>query len=71
MRSVACAQRAVEEWNSANGPGTPVVRVDDIGREHRTKTRSMAWVCSGVAVVMVEGVAGGCDLRRIRRAEDG
>lgn len=56
-------------WNADNPVGAEVIVTKDDGTELRTKTRSEAWVLSGhTAVVMVEGIAGGYLLARVRRA---
>lgn len=61
--------RAALTWNVENPVGTEVIVTRDNGDELRTKTRSEAWVLSEhTAVVMVEGIAGGYLLSRVRRA---
>lgn len=46
-------------------PGTEVIRVDDSGRPHLTRTRSGAWCIGDHNLVMVEGVSGGYLIERI------
>ncbi len=58
-----------DRWNAEHPVGTEVLVTRDNGEEERTKTRSEAWVLSGhTAVVMVDGIAGGYLLSRIRAA---
>lgn len=45
--------------------GTLVIRIDDLGRPHLTRTRSECWVVSGHWMVKVYGPAGGYMLSRI------
>jgi len=56
-------------WNHNHPVGTEVIRKDDLGKDHKTRTRSEAWVLGGhTAVIMVEGISGGYLLNRIRTA---
>lgn len=58
---------AVDVWNANYPEGTDVILTDDLGEEHKTKTRSAAWTLGhGEAMVMVEGRTGGYLLYRIR-----
>jgi hypothetical protein len=61
------AEAAARDWNTKHRIGTLVeVRLDG-GSLKETKTRSEAWVMGGhSAVVMLEGIAGGYSLRRVR-----
>ncbi|WP_444885035.1 hypothetical protein [Microbulbifer sp. PSTR4-B] len=54
------------EFNSQYPPGTPVIYVDDFGKETRTHTRSIAWDVCGTPVVKIEDKAGGVALERIK-----
>ena len=55
-----------DRWNAAHPPGTPVVLTDNLGREHATRTRSIAWVVCDHVSVIVDGRTGGYLLDRIR-----
>lgn len=58
------------QWNDSVPVGADVIVTKDNGTEHRTKTRSDAWVVGDhTAVVKVDGISGGYMLSRIRRAE--
>lgn len=46
-------------------PGTLVIRVDDYGFPHLTRTRSKPWPLGGMLVVMINGISGGYALDRI------
>ena len=59
-------QAQADRWNAAHPSGTPVVLTDDFGREHATRTRSIAWVVCDHVSVLVEGRTGGYLLDRIR-----
>lgn len=59
-------EQQASEWNDKIPEGTPVLLTDDFGDKHETKTRSIAWVLGGNAVVMVDGRAGGYLLDRIK-----
>lgn len=59
-------ERKVEEWNRDVPVGTEVIRTDDLGQRHRTRTRSIAWIVCGHASVMVDGISGGYLLERIK-----
>ncbi len=59
-------QARADRWNAAHPPGTPVVLTDDFGREHSTRTQSIAWVVCDHVSVLVEGRTGGYLLDRIR-----
>lgn len=60
------ADHAVRHWNAAFEVGTEVVRIDDHGHPHKTKTTSRAWVLpSGTAVVKIADMSGGFKLSRI------
>jgi len=61
-------QDRVEAWNAAYQDGTPVILTDDFQHEHATRTRSIAWMVSGLAVVKVEGLPGWYLLSRVRAA---
>ena len=59
-----------DEWNEWYKPGHPVILTDDEGKEHQTRTRSVAWSLGcGHHVVKVEGWTGGYSLNRIRAME--
>ena len=65
---MTCLQAIAEavRWNGKHPvEGLPVVRIDDIGNAHITKTRSQAWAVGSRALVMVEGCVGGYLLERI------
>lgn len=67
MKTRAKVEKQVRDWNAKYSMGTPVTREDDDGKLHKTKTRSGAWVLpSGAPVVLVEGIAGGYLLDRIK-----
>lgn len=52
--------------------GTPVIVTKDDGSEFRTYTRSAPWQLGhGAWVVSVDGISGGYDLERIRKAPTG
>lgn len=58
----------VEAWKGTP-EGTDVVVTKDDRTELRTKTRSIPWLLGGhTAVIMVEGIAGGYALERLRKA---
>lgn len=59
-------ERKVEAWNRDVPVGTEVIRTDDMGEKHRTRTRSIAWIVCGHASVMVDGISGGYLLERIQ-----
>jgi hypothetical protein len=68
MSRIAAIQGAAlaEAWNRAVPVGSACIRVDDLGKQHETKTRSKAWTLGdGSPVVKVEGIAGGYRLERI------
>lgn len=57
------AQVKADAWNAKYPEGTPVIltkRPD--GEKLDTKTRSIAWVASCMAIVKVDGITGGYDL---------
>lgn len=55
------ANNVVEEWNKNYDIGTTVDYVNCLGdAPERTYTRSIAWLCSNIPVVMIVGRAGGC-----------
>jgi len=55
-----------EEWNSKHAPGIDVTLILDDRTKLETKTRGLAWeVADGIAVVCVEGKAGGYRLNRV------
>jgi len=59
---------AVGVWNRFVRVGDDVDVTLDDGSKRRTKTRSEAWVAAGgVALVQVEGIAGGYRLSRVMR----
>jgi hypothetical protein len=64
-RDKAGAQKQCDTWNAAHGPRVPVVLTDDLGDQHRTMTRSIAWEVCGHASVLVDGRTGGYLLERI------
>lgn len=65
--SLASQQRAVDAWNAENGETVDVIVTRDDGSEFQTKTRSVAWIMGGhSAVIMVNGIAGGIRLSRVR-----
>lgn len=56
----------VAAWNEAWPVGTQVTLVDDMGKHHETKTRSVAWCLGhGEPLVSVEGRPGVYMLSRI------
>ena len=56
-------------WNESVPVGSDVIVTKDDGTELRTKTRSEAWVVGDhTAIVKVDGISGGYNLSRIRRA---
>lgn len=58
-----------EEFNEAFPVGSDVIYTDDFGKEHKTKTRSVAWALGhGDVVVSIEGKSGGYDIKRIKAA---
>ncbi len=57
-------------WNSMNPVGAPCIWTDDHGKEHHTRTRSIAWKLGhGESVVKIEGRSGGESLDRIKMQE--
>lgn len=58
-------EQAVEKWNDTVEVGTAVHVRDDFQKITHSKTRSVAWVLCGSAVVMVDGIAGGYLLERV------
>ncbi len=66
MKVKVAQKRLVEEWENVP-EGTPVTVRKDDGTILETKTRSIPWLLGGVAVIMVEGIAGGYALERVRR----
>lgn len=66
MKTKVKQTRLVEEWKDVP-EGTPVVVTKDHGEQFETKTRSMPWLLCGAAAIMVEGIAGGYSLERVRR----
>lgn len=64
--NAAAQEKLVELWNQNYPPGTEVDVRRDNGETLRTKTRSAAWLLGGpIAVVEVEGIAGGYLLDRV------
>lgn len=60
-------QNECDNWNRLYPVGTEVIRTDDFGKTHLTKTRSQAQVLSGhTAVIWVEGYTGCYRLDRIQ-----
>ena len=60
-------QDAADDWNDRHPPGTAVFRIDDFGKKHVTKTRSLAEVIGGhIAVVWTDDRVGCYDLSRIK-----
>lgn len=58
------------EFNQWYKPGHAVIYVDDFGKEHQTKTRSVAWTSGdGTPVILLQGLTGGYDLSRIKPME--
>ena len=58
-----------EAFNSTFSVGDSVIYTDDFGKEHKTKTRTMAWTLGhGDVVVSIEGKSGGYDISRIKPA---
>lgn len=55
----------VEQWTDVP-EGTPVIVTKDDGQQFHTKTRSAPWMLCGTSVIMVEGIAGGYSLERVR-----
>jgi len=55
-----------DKWNKEHKFPLQVILTDDLGVEHQTRTRSIAWMVCGQAVIKVEGRAGGYLLDRIR-----
>ena len=51
-----------QEFNDQYKVGQRVIYTDDFGKEHITKTTSMAWDLCGTPVVKIEGKTGGYDL---------
>ncbi len=70
---LAALNARVDDWNQQYPIGTTVTVQRDNGNVLHTQTRSQAWVLSGhTAVIMVNGIAGGYDLDRVRpHYEDG
>ncbi len=66
MRRRAMAQRQCDEWNQLYPVGMEVIVTDYLGKEHLTKTRSMASVGSGRAEIWTEYVLQYYALDRIR-----
>lgn len=67
------AQRDADAWNATHPIGTLVTVRKDSGEVLETRTRSEAWTlgasCHGpghTAVVMVDGIAGGYMLDRVK-----
>lgn len=59
------ADHAAAVWNELISPGATVIRIDDLGKPHRTETTSRAWVLpAGTAVVKCED-AGPYKLSRV------
>lgn len=55
------------EWNEKHKVGQAVIVVMDDGEERETKTRSIAFnLQGGHPAIMLEGIAGGYALHRIR-----
>lgn len=72
--NVAKQIKLVEDWRDVP-EGTPVIVTKDRGEEFTTKTRSTPWMMGAssrgpghTAVIMVEGIAGGYLLERVRLA---
>ncbi|MDQ3562705.1 MAG: hypothetical protein M3436_00720 [Pseudomonadota bacterium] len=60
-------KKLVEEWNATYPVATRVIVTLDSGKGMDTKTRSEAWLLGGhTAVVMVDGIVGGYNLKRCR-----
>ena len=60
-----------QEFNDQYLPGQRVIYMDDFGKEHITKTTSIAWDLCGTPVVKIEGRSGGYDLSRMKVIEVG
>lgn len=69
--AIVQGQAIADAWNEHTPEGTAVELIDDLGKRHRTRTRSAAWpLGNGEPVVMVEGRTGGYSLARIVRCVD-
>lgn len=55
----------VERWNAMHPAGTPVVVVLDSSERRQTVTRSVAWMVSDHASVLLEGISGSYALHRV------
>ena len=60
------AAARADRWNATHPPGTPVVLTDTFGRDHHTRTRSIAWPVEYRVAVLVDGFDGVCLLDSIR-----
>lgn len=59
------ASLKLEPAESDIAVGTEVIRIDDFGHPHLTRTRSQVWEVCGHLSVKVEGVSGSYILERI------
>jgi hypothetical protein len=59
------ASLALEPATTDIYPGTRVIRIDDDGHPHLTRTRTSVWQVADRWVVSVDGLAGGYELERI------
>lgn len=64
----AKAQLEADEWNKKYNFPMEVILTDDDNKDHKTRTRSIAWEICGHASILVEGRSGGYLLSRIRPA---
>lgn len=60
-------EAAVDMFNAAAGPGSPVIFIDDYGDHHSAECRSAAWMLpSGKGGVLLKDRAGAIWIGRIR-----
>ena len=60
------ADEIVEAWNNIYGDSTPVIYIDDNGKQCPTVTRSEAWVVGDAdPIVKIKGKIGGVALERV------
>jgi hypothetical protein len=69
MKSLEAKNQSLcDAWNAKHPVGTPVTRyrlVNPLREPQQTKTRSEAWSIGYIALVSVEGVAGGVLLESV------
>ena len=66
VSSMSDLQAIADAWNAEHPIGTAVIRTDDDGCKHPTKTRSFAEVLGGhTAVIWLDHVTGCYDLSRV------